>query len=473
MSTDKGQYFNDLRTIQAKLPENLRRNFGQMIVHYYLHLIKSSHVNRVAGGGIKQQIAKILRGMERNKELKKNHTTGGLLVWVSENNHLPQAVPVTGLLKEKNYSITYISNKKQLLQNPLLAGYNKVVLNVPDRKPASTQDAAAFEKALKEIVPQCQLQVITTNDIPTMVNAFCEDTVYTERLAEYLQKLIDKIKPQAALIGYDIPTEGRTLTDVLNAKNIPTYMIQHGAMAKVDGIFGTHITKNIFVYGEVSKQVLEGSGCKANIKIVGAPYLDGLVQKLQMAGSRQQGKLKVLVAFSGAGHLTSLEHHKQSIAAIMHIAEKNADTVEFYCKLHPKDNKDFYTAAMEGKTLKNVFFSLPHSQSKDIFDWALFADIMLTGASTVAIEAMLCRKPVISLDLTGDYKELSFIKEEAVKYITTEADLENTIEQLAANNYSAFDATNTKAAQYAKQFYGPTDGQAAQRCAQLIEPSLN
>jgi hypothetical protein len=396
-----------------------------------------------------------------------------LLVWVTENNHLPQALPVTRLLGEKNYSITYISTKKQLLQNPLLSGYNKVQLNLPERKTATAQQATAFEKVVRETLAQCSLEVITEADIPTMIKAFSKDVLYTQKLEEYLQKLITKINPKAALIGYDIPTEGRTFTDVLNAKKIPTCMIQHGAMAKIDGIFGTHITKTIFVYGEVSKQVLKGSGCKADIKITGAPYLDSLVQKLHTAGSRQKGKLKILVAFSGPGHLTSIEHHKKSIAALVQVAEKNTETTEFYFKLHSKDNRDYYNIELEGKNLKNVFFALPHSQSNDIFDWALFADIMLTGASTVAIEAMLCRKPVVSLDLTGDYKELSFIKEGAVKYITTETDLETLIDEAAANNFGVFDATSHKAAQYTKQFYGPADGQAAQRCAQLIEPYLN
>ena len=473
MNIDKGLYFNDLRTIQAHLPENYSRTFGQMIVHYYLHLIKSPLVNRVSAGGVKHQIAKVLRGIQSNKELNKNHVTKGLLVWIAENNHLPQALPVTRLLSEKNYSITYISTKKQLLQNPLLNSYNKVLLNLPERKTATPQQAKAFETALKEAIAKCNLGAITEADIPTIVKAFREDVAYTQKLEEYLQKLIAKINPKAALIGYDIPTEGRTFTDVLNEKKIPTFMIQHGAMAKVDGIFGTHITKSIFVYGEVSKQVLRDSGCKSDIKITGAPYLDSLVQKLHAAGSRQKGKLKVLVAFSGAGHLTSTEHHKKSIAALVQVAEKNAETTEFYFKLHPKDNRGYYNTALEGKNLKNVFFALPNSQSNDIFDWALFADIMLTGASTVAIEAMLCRKPVISLDLTGDYKELSFIKEEAVKYITTTSELETVIEEAAANNFSAFDSTSNKAAHYAKKFYGATDGQAAQRCAQLIEPYLN
>lgn len=473
MSTDKGQYFNDLRTIQANLPTEYSRTFGQMIVHYYLHLIKSSHTQKANTKGLKQQVAGVLQEFKRKQSLRKDYPATDLLVWVAENNHLPQALPVTSLLKEKKYRVTYISNKPQLLANPALEGYNKIQVVLPKRGIIADKQVKEFEAVVSNIIANTNLAIITTNDIDTISKTFREYVTYTRQLQADYEKVITNVNPKAALIGYDIPAEGRTLTDVLNAKAIPTFMIQHGAMAKVDGIFGTHITKTIFVYGEVSKQVLKDSGSKADIKITGAPYLDELMKKLHTAGSKAQGKLKVLVAFSGPGHLTTENHHKKSIEAVMEVAKNHSSSVDFYFKLHPKDNRSYYTAEMEGKSLTNVHFKLPHSQSNDIFDWALFADIMLTGASTVAIEAMLCRKPVISLDLTGDYKELSFVKEGAVKLISDKAELNTVIEQAVQQNFDAFDASSRKAELYAKQFYGPTDGQAAQRCAQLIEPSLN
>lgn len=473
MNIDKGQYFDDLRALQALLPQQYSRAFGQMIVNYYLYLIKSSHTQKGAQRGLKQQVAAILQEFKRKQSLKKALPETDLLVWVAESNHLPQALPVTSLLKEKNYRVTYISNKPKLLANPALNGYNKIQVVLPKRKPIAQKQVAEFDKVIASILSKAKFSVITTEDIPTISKVFKANVAYTNQLQADYEKLISKLNPKAALIGYDIPTEGRTLTDVLNAKDVPTFMIQHGAMAKVDGVFGTHLANTILVFGEVSKQVLKDSGSVSDIKITGAPYLDELLKKLQIAGSRAQGKLKVLVAFSGPGHLTTEEHHKKSIAAVVQVAKKCVESVEFYFKLHPKDNRSYYINEINGETLSNVYFTLPHTQSNDIFDWALFADILLTGASTVAIEAMLCRKPVISLDFTGDYKELSFVKEGAVKLITDAKELEKVIEEAAQQNFDAFDSSCYKAEQYVKQFYGPADGQAAQRCAQWVELSLN
>lgn len=469
---DKGEYFRDLGVLQQNLSVDHKRYFGQMMLNIYFSLIGKGDTKTNAKNNYKQVLYESFKLIHTKLIIKKYKSTD-LIVWVAEANHLTQQVPITEILRGKGTKITYISYKKNLLNDPRLNGYDKVWVPLPSRKNASDKLQKKCKDEISKAIKTGSYQHITEADTNTIAEAYSAQINFAGKLTHYFEKLLQVLKPKAAMIGYDIPAEGRTLTDVLNSKDIPTIMVQHGAMAKVDGLFGTHIAKTILVYGEISKKVLSDSGCKSDIKITGAPYLDSLVQKLHTAGSRPKGKLKVLVAFSGPGHLTSLEHHTKSIAAVVKVARKNTETANFYFKLHSKDNRSYYTSAMGDKKPTNVYFNLPDTQSNNIFDWALFADIMLTGASTVAIEAMLCRKPVISLDLTGDYKQLSFIKEGAVKYITAETDLEILIGEAVVNNFGAFDATDNKAAMYAQQFYGPADGQAAKRCAQLIESYLN
>lgn len=469
---DKSEYFRDLEVLQQNLSGDHKRYFGQTMLNIYFSLIGKGDTKINTQNNYKQVLYKGFKLIHTKLIIKKYKSTD-LIVWVAEANHLTQQVPITEILRSKGIKITYISYKKNLLNDSRLNGYEKVWVPLPSRNEASDKLHKKCKEEIAKAIRIGAYQHITEADADTIAGAYSAQISFAGKLNQYFEKLLQVLKPKAAMIGYDVPAEGRTLTDVLNSKDVPTIMVQHGAIAKVDGVFGIHIAKKILVFGEISEQVLKNSGCKSEIFITGAPYLDELVKKLNTAGSKAQGKIKILVAFSGPGHLTTESHHRASVELVVEAAEKFKENVEFYFKLHPKDNRSYYVTAIGNKNLPNVHFNLPHTQSNDIFDWALFADIMLTGASTVAVEAMLCRKPVISLDLTGDYKELSFVKDGAVKLITNGKDLEVLIKQIGKQDFQAFDASSHKAAQYVKQFYGPTDGQATQRCAQLVGLSLN
>jgi hypothetical protein len=471
--SDKGTFFDDLKTLSLKLPQETSTIFNCLFLPLYLKLINNELLNRSVNTGIKYRLIKLLHYFLFKKELNKKHFENGILVFVTETNHLQQIVPTTKLLREK-YAITYISNKKYVLENPLLNGYDKLQLYLPSTQNSNIKQRKIFEKTLEEIFANTPLRKLNNKSIPVIADVFCNNLLYIRKLKKNWYNIINKLKPKAVIIGYDIPPEARTLVELSNEKKIPTIMIQHGAIAKVDGIFGAHLCKTILVYGDIAKQVLDESGCKSDVKITGATYLDNILNRQQSIQKLNDNKLKVLVAFSGPGHLTSLSHHQESISVLTEIAKKYVNNVEFFCKLHPKDNLSYYSSIVNNKQSNNIFFSLPHdTHNNNIFDWIDFCDIVLTGASTVAVEAMLFHKPTISIDLTGEYKDVTFNKEGAVKYVTSKGELDEIIKTATEGNFELFSSIKPKANEYKKRLFGPTDGKSAQRCSIIIEELIS
>lgn len=466
---DNSTIFDDLNKLSQKLTSENKTYFNYLILPIYLKLINSELTKKPIQSGIKYHIIKLLHYILFKIELTKKFKKDCILIFATETNHLHQIVPVTNLLKEK-YNILFISNKNLILKNSLLNDYKKFHLYLPSISKASNKDKYEFELALKDALGTSASKNIINTSTNAIVDVYCNNINYTKKLERYWNKIFKKLRPKAVIIGYDIPAEARVLAENSNRRNVPTIMIQHGAIAKVDGIFGSHMSNTILVFGDIAKQTLIDSGCKSDIKITGAPYLDTFINNHKRNYKPSNEQLKILVAFSGPGHLTSENHHKESIALLVKAAKIHKNKIAFYFKLHPKDNSSYYEEFKANKSFNNIYFSLPdNNPSNNIFDWIEFCDMVFTGASTVAIEAMLLEKPTISIDLTGDYKDLAFNKIGAVKYVTSENELNDIISEVTKNNFDSFTQTMIKANEYKYKLLGHTDGNSATRCKDTID----
>lgn len=101
-------------------------------------------------------------------------------------------------------------------------------------------------------------------------------------------------------------------------------------------------------------------------------------------------------------------------------------SVTFVAKLHPKDKIEYYREAQKKVSRFIVAFNQPNESGlpTDIFYWLQGCSLVLTGASAVAVEAMLMDVPVITVDFADELSNVDFIESGATIHVKTFMELE-------------------------------------------------
>ena len=150
--------------------------------------------------------------------------------------------------------------------------------------------------------------------------------------------------------------------------------------------------------------------------------LDVLNKKIPLSIKKQikinNHQKYILLALSGPGHCTSYNHFNEIVDSILEFSENNNDYI-IVAKLHRKDNKKNYQKIKNKYPSNNlyIFEDGTKDMPSNIFDWLRNARLVITGASTVALESMLMKIPVITIDYMDEYKNIDFIDCGATKHV--------------------------------------------------------
>jgi predicted glycosyltransferase len=211
------------------------------------------------------------------------------------------------------------------------------------------------------------------------------------------------------------------------------------------------------------------------VVICGAPYLDNVpkqnghfhpVLKLKL-GLRKESPY-ILLATSGPGNSISLEHHKVVIQNVMELS-RLIPQIQIIAKLHRKDSLEHYNkirAELTEDRLLVVPYGMPGIPD-DIFDWLQGCRLLLTGASTTAIEAMIMKVPVISMDFKSELLNVNFIRSGATMHVTSKEQLIDTIYSYLGGKLDLINTEKSVHSFLKKQFYA-LDGQSSKRAGQEI-----
>ncbi len=334
-------------------------------------------------------------------------------------NHFDQMKSVARALLLKDYRVLFVTNKPKLGRAILESGFNVMVVR-------------SYDLELKPIRhkyddAQSHVSRIVKEKYSALVDQF---KVYKRTL----EAVVNKHQPKALVCGNDMTFEGRLATLMFRRKGILTCSIQHGDESNVFG--SEHIVDLLFVFGEKTKASLAGLSPVTNIFVSGAPYLDQRTGNFNPESVSIPGLLLmpanrdyVLVAFSGPGNSTSKMHHVHQVKAVQHIVE-NFPNLNVIIKLHPKDNPSNYRAI--GNKYSNARIIKHHQRGLplSILDWLSGCSVLITGASTTALEAMSLDVPVLSLDIMQEYCDTPFIRDGAVTKIKNSEELVIAIERL-------------------------------------------
>ena len=288
---------------------------------------------------------------------------------------------------------------------------------------------------------------------------------------------IDTIRPRALVVGNDLTIEGRAACRVAVRREVPTAVFMHGSIA-AEPLHSLHCADRMLVYGPVHREQLINQGlAPEQVVVCGATHLDGLprqsgVPHPLIAGRLgiEAGKPWVLVATSGPGHSISHSHHERVIDAVCQLAASLAE-VPVVVKLHRKDRLEFYRPQLERWQLKNLHVvddaTVRASYPTSIFDWLQGCSAVLTGASTVALEAMAMHVPVITMDFADEIRDVDFIDFGATLHVRVPDELAGAVRGILERRGHE-DALRERVRDYLARAFHALDGRSAERGAASI-----
>jgi hypothetical protein len=386
-----------------------------------------------------------------------------IIFYPVEPTHLRQMLPVSTQLPREAYF--YITDRLNIYSQLTELGIKCLLIPITHDTSPNNFDYSMLGESI--IPPELADKWVS----------FCRHQVETKysSLEKSISQALNILRPSKCVIGYDITPEGRIAVDICHNLNIESVCIQHGSIAG-EPLDGEHVVDSYSLYGMQAKEYLEGIGNKsASLKVFGAPYLDKELFEserdkatLKMLGLNEKRET-LLVALSGPGHCTTMDHFNEIVGSLVLFA-KNHPSINLIFKLHRKDSIQNYN-----RIFKELGYSCPLIDSQDqrfptdIFYWLNNTDVLITGSSTVALEAMLKANPVITIDYQNQYQNIDFIEMGCTYHVDKKEQLEETVLKVLATRLSEEkDSVQINAKNYAERYFYSDEIPASKRIADLL-----
>lgn len=296
---------------------------------------------------------------------------------------------------------------------------------------------------------------------------------------ELLKNVIKQENIDLTFTFCDHCVQGRSTIIAGNKKLIPTISLQSSLIASNgrEYIYSSEemqkfpIPSIMALNGQYYKDLLiKGSSYPEDkLKIVGQPRYDfifkGYYSKKNFCkknGITCKKKL-ILVTTQPFG----LEIHKtisdKFITAILRL-EDNLEEMKIIIKPHPRENANYYKNLLKKSSIHIL------NEKYDTYDAINACDVLITSSSTTAVEAMIMKKPVLILNLSGEEKT-PYTESGAAILVKKEENLLKTI-KLLLFNVKVREELFKKQKDFLYQFIYLQDGKATERFIDLIKDNL-
>lgn len=395
------------------------------------------------------------------------------LFFATENNHLDQQEPLFRELTKRGNSVYFLDcisklsirikgiTEKAISPEPLNRGLGLL---------AKLKTYVFYYSIAKEISRDLS---IPKSVCLRILLSFSSLGIQFEHLvtAFFSKVTINK----GVVLGYDIPLIGRMLATIAKKYGYKVSCPMHGTLSSMYKDFGS-AADNLFLFGEQDFQTLRDWNLDVKLEVTGSAALDKVILGSiePVFGSRlevpNQKKL-VLVAGSGPGDSVSLDGHLQFITELMEIAAEYQHDFYFVFKLHIKDNKSYYHKIIKGlSNLLVVSSEEANTISTNIFEWLKGVDILITGASTVGLEAQLQGIPCVSFDPKEELGSKFYIAKGDTLYCTKKDQVELLLAKFLKGE-ALLEANRVK--EIERKYFYKADGKSAIRMADFLERNTN
>lgn len=274
-------------------------------------------------------------------------------------------------------------------------------------------------------------------------------------------------RPAAILAVNEISDIVESMVPVAARRGIPVVDVQHGSALPIALNRGFRFDA-LCVWGEADKEMYANLGTPSDIiRVTGNPFITPrtLAAKAHTASNdahATRAGLRILFAASYVAGVVSDIDLYRTLARVLAYAEQEPDC-EVVVKLHPVG---------EGKEAGYDLASREHPSARvevtrfgDLYELIAECDCLVTHASTVAIEAVDFRKPIVITSLGEGRDPLTLVADGVALQALDEAEFAACMAQVRAGN-----AVNEGAyARFAESHSFMPDGHAGQRIASVCE----
>nr|MBT6606104.1 hypothetical protein [archaeon] len=226
------------------------------------------------------------------------------------------------------------------------------------------------------------------------------------RMELLVEKLYSLKKCKLIIVSDDVNPLGQIACKLAREKNIKSLVMQHGQL--VGNPLGVISADKMVVNGYADKKYLEEMGAEVEkIIVTGQPRFDKLsemnLSKSLACEDLGWDKTKKRLIFSlqmpTKGENVTVSAAKCFIEEVNKIKDK--ENYEFVITHRPDFDEKFLPTIPEGLEIK-------FSTTEDIHKVILSSDVYITAFSTLAVEAVLLNRPVLSINLdSNEYVDYS------------------------------------------------------------------
>lgn len=304
---------------------------------------------------------------------------------------------------------------------------------------------------------------------------------------ELMKHAIETEKPDLILIICEYCLLGRAAVVAGKLKGVPTLAIQHGNISpysigyyhpaeEVSDEFALRycpIPDKTAVYGEYTKKILTEVGNYTADKVVvtGSSRYDLIARADEIYNREEFRKMLNLtltktIALVTTENLPIVEENILFLRSILQ-ALKELPEVQVVIKPHPGEKSKWYEQIVKEEKVKAEI--LP--KNSDTFEALYACDLLITCFSTVATEAMILNKPVITVNLTGATDPMPYAESGVAIGVYKEEDISHAIRDALYNEELRQRlAINMKKFVYEHAY--KQDGKATERVADLIHEMI-
>ncbi len=339
------------------------------------------------------------------------------------SSDLKHALPVMSELKEnKTSQFVFLRDQYGIRQASSFIQGN-IPFFVP---PSGVRDSAAVDLIkLRLEKPLSQSSSFVYKGLPflpliqeAMLQKFCPVLAESKKRIDYFFAFLKSAEIRGILMDEDVCPFNKTLALTANQLGVPSIVIQHGAPFWIVQIALAPVScTKIAAWGTYSKKLLLDWGVpEERIEVTGVPRYDTFIQEKLPAGLKDEvmrelgldpsKKIAVLATdpfhepgrADFVGNYLQQEELRKLVQTVIEAARSFQD-VQLVIKLHPRDRYEeaarqwVKEAGAENSVIVTRTYSTPNLVRT--------CDVLLTVCSTVAIEAMLCDKPVVTINMQG------------------------------------------------------------------------
>lgn len=293
-------------------------------------------------------------------------------------------------------------------------------------------------------------------------------------MLETAQEIIKKENPKAIVIALETGQYSKALITAAREKAIPSIGVQHGMIYSNNSAYTNKkvslsnksidnpITSKTAVYGKTTKNLLtsEGSYPPEAVVITGQPRYDSLLESqknfnkdlfLDKYGLEKNKKIMLVTTQSFSNITDRVNFLRYTLRAL-----KKEKDIQIIIKPKPVEDESFHSKILAQEKVEAKIMP----KTCNIKEVLNACDKLITSYSTTALEAMILKKPVIIINLTGEKDPIPYVESGAAVGAYNPEEIKNAI--LKAKH-------NKKTKKFIMDWAYKSDRKATERVMNLIK----